>query len=173
MHSRAWAAALRERADLVIDTADLAVGDLRRIVAGNFALDEARGLALFVTSFSYRQGLPREADMVFDVRFLANPHYDPRLRPLTGLDSAVGEHIADDPGFAPFYEALAAMVPPLIPSFERQGRSYLTIAVGCTGGRHRSVFVAERIAEMIAAHGHRVEVRHRDLNQGSHGDDTP
>ncbi len=172
-HERNLIRRLRERADLVIDTSDLTVGDLRRIVAGNFALDEARGIALFVTSFSYRLGLPREADRVFDVRFLANPHYDPRLRPLTGLDPAVGEHIADDPGFAPFRDALAAMLPPLIPSFEREGRSYLTIAVGCTGGRHRSVFVAERIAELIAAHGHRVEVRHRDLDQGSRREDTP
>ena len=141
------------------------MGDLRRIVAGNFALDDRPALTIFVTSFSYRLGLPREADLVFDVRFLTNPHYDPLLRPLTGLDPAVGEHIANDPGFKPFSDALAAMLPPLLPRFEREGKSYLTIAVGCTGGRHRSVFVAERLAALIGEHGHRVRVRHRDLDR--------
>lgn len=164
-HERNLIQRLRERADLVLDTTELAVGDLRRIVAGNFALDDRPALTIFVTSFSYRLGLPREADLVFDVRFLANPHYDPRLRPLTGLDPAVGEHIANDPGFKPFSDALAAMLPPLLPRFEREGKSYLTIAVGCTGGRHRSVFVAERLAALIGEHGHRVRVRHRDLDR--------
>ena len=164
-HERNLIQRLRERADLVLDTTELAVGDLRRIVAGNFALDDRPALTIFVTSFSYRLGLPREADLVFDVRFLANPHYDPLLRPLTGLDPAVGEHIANDPGFKPFSDALAAMLPPLLPRFEREGKSYLTIAVGCTGGRHRSVFVAERLAALIGEHGHRVRVRHRDLDR--------
>ncbi len=164
-HERNLIQRLRERADLVLDTPELAVGDLRRIVAGNFALDDRPALTIFVTSFSYRLGLPREADLVFDVRFLANPHYDPRLRPLTGLDPAVGEHIANDPGFKPFSDALTAMLPPLLPLFEREGKSYLTIAVGCTGGRHRSVFVAERLAALIGEHGHRVRVRHRDLDR--------
>ncbi|MCH7888608.1 MAG: RNase adapter RapZ [Proteobacteria bacterium] len=164
-HERNLIQRLRERADLVLDTTELAVGDLRRIVAGNFALDDRPALTIFVTSFSYRLGLPREADLVFDVRFLTNPHYDPLLRPLTGLDPAVGEHIANDPGFKPFSDALAAMLPPLLPRFEREGKSYLTIAVGCTGGRHRSVFVAERLAALIGEHGHRVRVRHRDLDR--------
>ena len=164
-HERNLIQRLRERADLVLDTTELAEGDLRRIVAGNFALGDRPALTIFVTSFSYRLGLPREADLVFDVRFLANPHYDPLLRPLTGLDPAVGEHVANDPGFKPFSIALAAMLPPLLPRFEREGKSYLTIAVGCTGGRHRSVFVAERLAALIGEHGHRVRVRHRDLDR--------
>ena len=171
-HERNLIQRLRDRADVVIDTSDLAAGDLRRIVAGQFALDGAPGLAVFVNSFSYRLGLPREADLVFDVRFLANPHYDPLLRPLTGLDSAVGEYIAADPGFEPFVDALTAMLPPLMPRFEREGKSYLTIAIGCTGGRHRSVFVAERLAEILGAHGHRVQVRHRDLHRDSQGRGT-
>ena len=164
-HERNLIQRLRERADVVLDTTDLAEGDLRRIVAGNFALDDRPALTIFVTSFSYRLGLPREADLVFDVRFLANPHYDPLLRPLTGLDPAVGEHVENDPAFKPFSDALAAMLPPLLPRFEREGKSYLTIAVGCTGGRHRSVFVAERLAALIGEHGHRVRVRHRELDR--------
>ena len=166
-HERTLIERLRERADLVIDSTGLAVGDLKRIVAGNFALDERAEPTIFVTSFSYRLGLPREADLVFDVRFLANPHYDPRLRPLTGLDSAVGEHIANDPGFEPFFDSLTAMLLPLLPAFEREGKSYLTIALGCTGGRHRSVFVAQRLAALLAEHGRRVHVRHRDLDRGA------
>ncbi len=158
---------LRERADVVVDTTEMTAGDLRRIVAGNFALDSRPGLAIFVTSFSYRLGLPREADLVFDVRFLANPYYDPRLKALTGLDPAVGEHIENDPGFKPFADSLAAMLPPLLPRFEREGKSYLTIAIGCTGGRHRSVFVAERLAALLGEGGHRVHVRHRDLDRGT------
>ena len=168
-HERNLIDRLRERADVVVDTTGLAASDLRRIVAGHFALDNRAGLTIFVTTFSYRLGLPREADLVFDVRFLANPHYDPRLRPLTGLDQAVGEHIANDPSFKPFFDSLAAMLLPLLPCFEREGKSYLTIAVGCTGGRHRSVFVAKRLAALLAEHGRRVHVRHRDLSRSPGG----
>lgn len=166
-HERALIARLRARADTVIDTTDFSVADLRRLVKAGFALDDRPGVRVFVISFSYREGLPREADLVFDVRFLANPHYDSRLRPLTGLDAAVGAHIAADPAFGPFIESLERMVVPLLPHFEREGKSYLTIAVGCTGGRHRSVFVAERLARLLEEHGQRVAVRHRDLDRNA------
>jgi UPF0042 nucleotide-binding protein len=166
-HERALIAPLRQRADSVIDTTELAVGDLRRLVAAGFALDDRPALRIFVVSFSYRLGVPREADLVFDTRFLANPHYDERLRPLSGLDPAVAEHVAADPGFAPFFANLEGLLLPLLPRFEREGKSYLTIAVGCTGGRHRSVFVAERLAACLAEHGQRVDVRHRDLNRSA------
>jgi len=166
-HERALITRLREHAGTVIDTTGFSVVDLRRLVAAGFALDDRPGLRVFVTSFSYREGMPREADLVFDVRFLANPHYDPRLRPLSGLDTAVGEHIAADPAFAPFVGSLERMLVPLLPRFESEGKSYLTIAVGCTGGRHRSVFVAERLARLLEEHGQRVAVRHRDLDRGS------
>ncbi len=164
-HERDLIDRLRDRANLVIDTSALSVADLRRLVAGNFALDDHPGLAIFVTAFSYRLGLPREADLVFDVRFLANPHYTPRLRPLTGLDPAVGRFIEKDPGFKSFFENLTAMIVPLLPCFEREGKSYLTIALGCTGGQHRSVYVAERLAALLAEHGWNVKIRHRDLNR--------
>ena len=164
-HERTLIGRLRERADIVLDTSELTIGDLRQLVAGNFALDSHPALSLFVTSFSYRLGLPREADLVFDVRFLVNPHYEEPLRPLTGLDPAVGAYISDDPGFGPFFDSLKAMLLPLLPHFEREGKSYLTVAIGCTGGRHRSVFVAERLAALFGEQGRRVHLRHRDIER--------
>jgi len=154
---------LRERADLVIDTSALTVADLRRLLQGHFALDAAPGVSVFVTSFSYRNGLPRDADLVFDVRFLDNPHYDPTLRHLTGLDPTVGARIAADPDFQPFFDRLTGLLLPLLPRYDREGKSYLTIAIGCTGGQHRSVFIAERLAEWLRHQGQRVSLGHRDL----------
>ena len=154
---------LRDEADLVIDSTDLAIGDLKRLIQGQFALDRRPGLAIAVMSFSYRYGLPREADLVFDVRFLNNPHYRPALRPLTGSDPAVGAYIEADPGYAPFFTNLTKLLLPLLPGYEREGKSYLTLAVGCTGGRHRSVFIAERLAGWMAGQGRHVDLRHRDI----------
>jgi len=162
-HERGLIEGLRAHADLTFDTTELGVAELRRLVAGHFALDDRPTLTISVMSFSYAHGLPREADLVFDVRFLANPHYVDDLRPLTGRDAAVGAYIAQDPGYQPFFDSLAAMLVPLLPRFEGEGKSYLTIAVGCTGGRHRSVHVAERIAELLGAEGRKCHLRHRDL----------
>jgi UPF0042 nucleotide-binding protein len=131
-------------------------------VLGHLALDGASRLNLFVTSFSYRHGLPRNADLVFDVRFLANPHYVEALRPLTGRDGEVGRHIEADPGFEPFFDRLSGLLIDLLPAYEREGKHYLTLAFGCTGGKHRSVFVAERLAALLSDH-HRVQLEHRDL----------
>jgi RNase adapter protein RapZ len=155
-------APLRDQADLVVDTTDLTSADLRRLLRGHFALHPRPGLAFSVVSFSYRHGLPREADLVFDVRFLRNPHYDPALRPLTGRDPEVGRFIEADPAYGPFFTALTHLLLPLLPSFEREGKSYVTIAIGCTGGRHRSVFVAERLAAWLGTQGRTVNIRHRD-----------
>ena len=154
---------LRERADLVIDTSLLTPGDLKRVLHGNFRLAAEPGLGIFVTSFSFRQGLPRDADLVLDVRFLRNPHYVAALKPHTGKDRAVGEYIAADPDFAALFDPLCGWLKPLLPRYEREGKSYLTIAIGCTGGRHRSVYVAERLAEWLRAEGRHVSVAHRDL----------
>jgi UPF0042 nucleotide-binding protein len=122
-------------------------------------------LTVGIVSFAYRNGLPREADLVFDVRFLANPHYVPELQPMSGRDAAVGQFIERDTGFRPFLDGLAAMLGALLPRYEREGKSYLTVAVGCTGGRHRSVFVAERIARRLEEGGRRVSLTHRDLDR--------
>jgi UPF0042 nucleotide-binding protein len=157
---------LREAADLVIDTSALTAADLRRVLRGHFALEMAPGIGVFVTSFSYRQGLPREADLVFDVRFLENPHYVPSLRPLTGLDPAVGAYIEADPDFPSFFERLQQLIFPLLPRFEAEGKTYLTIAVGCTGGRHRSVVIAEHLARIYDERGdYLVDVVHRDIEK--------
>jgi UPF0042 nucleotide-binding protein len=153
---------VREAADLVFDTSDSTGAELKRLVLGHLAFDNASRLNLFVTSFSYRHGLPRNADLVFDVRFLANPHYVEALRALTGRDSAVGRFIESDPGFAPFFDRLSTLLIDLLPAYEREGKHYLTLAFGCTGGKHRSVFVAERLAALLSEH-HRVQLEHRDL----------
>ncbi len=170
-HERTLLAPLRERADPVIDTTEMTLGDLHRMLEESFGLAHRPGLAIFVTSFAYRHGLPREADLVFDARFLKNPHYDLSLRQLTGRDAAVGAFVTADSGFAGFFEGLTAMLLPLLPRFENEGKSYLTIAIGCTGGRHRSVYIAERLAALLDEGGHRVRLRHRDIERGAAGED--
>jgi len=154
--------ALRDRADLVIDTSNLTAAELKRLLTGHFALDTA-GLRLFVTSFAYRYGIPRDADLIFDVRFLDNPYYVTELRPLTGRDAAVAAYIERDPDFLPSFDRLWQLLQPLLPRYEKEGKTYLTIGIGCTGGRHRSVYVAERLAGQLRAFGSRVELSHRDL----------
>jgi UPF0042 nucleotide-binding protein len=158
---------LRDGADHVIDTSLLSLHDLRRQIAGHYRIDDAVGLTLFVTSFSYRHGVPREADLVFDARFLLNPHWDLRLRPLTGRDGEVAAYIRRDPGYADFLAHLVQLLLPLLPRYREEGKSYLTIAIGCTGGRHRSVLVAEELATTLAAHGYVVGIGHRDLDRGA------
>ncbi len=166
-HERRLLAPLRERADLVIDTSEFSLGDLKRVLDGHFALRTSQGLTVFVTSFAYRQGLPPEADIVLDARFLANPHYVDALRPLTGRDDEVGAYIVGDPDFAEFFRSVTEMLSVLLPRFSAEGKSYLTIAVGCTGGRHRSVFVAERLTGWLAERGERVAASHRELQDSA------
>jgi RNase adapter protein RapZ len=158
---------LRGRADLVIDSSALTPADLKRILHGNFALDAEPGIAVFVTSFAYRHGLPRDADLVFDVRFLRNPHYIDALRPKTGRDQDVGAYIEADPDFARLFEALCRWVEEAMPRYEREGKTYLTVAIGCTGGRHRSVFCAECLAAWLGGKGRRVDLAHRDIDRGA------
>ena len=143
--------AVRERADLMIDTSQSTPWHLKRQLTARFGSDTSAGLSICITSFSYRLGLPREADLVFDVRFLRNPHYQLTLRPLTGLDSHVANYIQEDESFTAFMNNLTGMLALLLPRFEAEGKSYLTVAVGCTGGRHRSVFIAERLNNWLEA----------------------
>lgn len=159
---RALLVALRAAADLVIDTSELAIADLKHLLTGHFALDR-QAAAIAVISFSYRRGLPREADLVFDVRFLRNPYYEPGLKDLSGRDPEVAAFIDRDPAFPGFLAALTGLLAPLLPRYEREGKSYLTLAIGCTGGRHRSVYVAERLAAWLRRQGRLVGLRHRDL----------
>jgi len=153
---------LRPIASLVIDTSQLSQHELKRRISEEFAV-EASGLFVSVMSFSFKRGLPREADLVFDVRFLDNPHWVDDLRPLTGNDEAVRAHIRADADFQPFLDNLQRLLTPLLPRYVREGKSYLTIAAGCTGGRHRSVFTAAALADWLAGAGYRVGLTHRDL----------
>ena len=162
----------RDAADLLIDTSRMTLVDLRRVLWGHFARDDEQRMTLSLISFAFRRGLPREADMVLDVRFLRNPHYVGHLRPLTGRDTPVQRHIAEDPAFAGFMERLGELIEPLIPRFRAEGKSYLTITIGCTGGQHRSVFVTERLAEMLRAAGWQTMTFHRELAGGNGPDNV-
>jgi UPF0042 nucleotide-binding protein len=156
---------IRAVSDLVLDTSNRSMAELKRLMTERFALDRQPGLAVTVMSFSYRIGIPREADLVFDVRFLANPHYVDALEPLNGETPEVAAFIERDPALAGFMNALDALIGPLLPSYEREGKSYLTIAVGCTGGKHRSVYVARKLADALRASGRPIAVIHRDLSR--------
>ncbi len=172
IEERALTAALRDRADLVLDTSELPVAAMRRVVERQFGAGAAgeAGLVVTLVSFAYPLGLPRDADLVFDVRFLRNPHYDPILQPRTGLDPDVGAYIAVDPDFPSFYGKVTGLLELLLPRFLQEGKKYATIAVGCTGGRHRSVYIVEKLADRLtsrlagrAERGWRVLVAHREL----------
>ena len=154
---------LREAADVVLDTSALTLATFRQALVGALAIAGGRRMTVTVLSFAFRGGLPREADLVFDVRFLDNPHYRDELRPLDGRDPAVAAHVEGDPDFAPFLERVQGLLEPLLPRYEREGKSYLTIAIGCTGGKHRSVVTAERLAGWLKSLGTPVTLRHRDL----------
>jgi UPF0042 nucleotide-binding protein len=157
-------APLQEVADAVIDTSDLPLPDLRRQVEQRFRdSGGAGGMAVAVQSFAFPKGLPREADLVFDLRFLRNPHYDPALRPLTGRDGKVAAFIQEDSAFVPFWQRMTALLDPLLPRYAAEGKKYLTVALGCTGGKHRSVLLAEMLAAHLARNGWRVDLTHREL----------
>ena len=166
-------APLREAADLLVDTTDVPLPDLRRRMEARFRPSDAPGLAITVQSFAFPKGLPRDADLVFDLRFLRNPHYVPALKPLTGRDAGVAAYVAEDAAFPGFWAGLTGLLDPLLPRYAAEGKKYLTIALGCTGGRHRSVFVAEKLAAHLgsaaAMHGWRVELNHREWTDGSLG----
>lgn len=164
---RALLVPLRAGADVVIDTSHLSPGELRQLTAGHFAVGQKERLVISVISFSYRKGLPREADLVFDVRFLANPHYDVRLRPMTGIDKPVQNYIDADPKFRKLLQDLEQFLVPLLPAYELEGKSYLTIAFGCTGGRHRSIATAELFAQRLRAAGWPAQIRHRDTPEAN------
>jgi len=164
-HERTLMAPLRERATIVLDTSDMALSDMRRSLQGHFGVAGQNRLSIFVSSFGYRNGLPRDADLVFDVRFLKNPHYELTLRPLTGQDRVVGEYIETDAGFRPFFDRLKNLLELLLERYTAEGKSYLTIAIGCTGGHHRSVYTAETLGKWLTERNDSVQIRHRDLDK--------
>ena len=154
---------LRDRADILIDTTGLSPHDLRRDLSRWFAEVAETELTVLVQSFSYKRGLPRSADMVMDLRFLRNPHWSRELRALDGRDERVGAYIREDDRFAPFFEKLQDITLSLLPAYKAEGKSYFSIALGCTGGQHRSVFATEALAKGLAEAGWQVSIRHREL----------
>ena len=149
-------------ADRVVDTSDLNVHQLRRLIINEMGL-AAGGLTLLFESFAYRRGVPTDADFVFDARCLPNPHWDSRLRPLSGKDAPVREWLEAKPDVAAFRDDLAKFLDTWLPRFEAEGRSYVTICIGCTGGRHRSVYLAEQLADHYRATHRQVLSYHREL----------
>ncbi len=156
-------APIRERADLVIDTTATNVHQLRELVRERLDRRADARLSLLFVSFGFKHGVPKDADYVFDVRCLPNPHWEPRLRPLTGRDADVQRYLEAQPSVERMYTQIRDFVEEWLPSFEREGRSYLTVAVGCTGGQHRSVYLTERLAEHFRQRSDNVIVRHREL----------
>jgi UPF0042 nucleotide-binding protein len=174
---------LREHADLVLDTSGLPIANLRRVIERHFGTDaDHTQLVVSLVSFAYPKGLPREADLVFDARFLRNPHYDPILRAKTGLSPEVGAYVEADPDFAKFFTCIATLVQLVVPRFVQEGKKYATITIGCTGGRHRSVHLIEKLANHLtscaardptdraAIRGWRVFVTHRELAREGEAD---
>ncbi|MFU8777327.1 MAG: RNase adapter RapZ [Roseovarius sp.] len=158
---------VRARADLLIDTSDMTPQDLRAELGRWYGPGDAESLAVSVQSFSYKRGLPRGLDMAFDCRFLRNPHWQPDLRALDGRAPAVAAHIAGDPLFAEFRRRVTEMVELLLPAYETEGKAYLSIGFGCTGGQHRSVAMAETLGATLAKDGWQVSIRHRELERRS------
>ncbi len=156
---------IRAHANILIDTSDLTPHDLRAELERWFDVSSEGRLAVSVQSFSYKRGIPRGVDMVFDCRFLRNPYWEPSLRRLDGRDPAVAAHIAEDPRFDEFFARVRDLVLMLLPAFAGEGKSHIAIAFGCTGGQHRSVAVAEKLANALAGCEWQVSKRHRELER--------
>ena len=157
---------LKGEADLIVDTTSLNVHELRDRLRELFAEHSVDGaLQVNVVSFGYKHGLPMDVDLVFDCRFLPNPHWVDELRPLTGLDASVRDYVLSRPGTTAFLAQLDSLLELTLPGYEGEGKAYLSIGVGCTGGRHRSVVVAEQLGERLRAHGYHVAVHHRDVER--------
>ncbi len=158
-------APIRARAEVLIDTSDMSPHDLRAEIARWFDTGTSARLAVSVHSFSYKRGIPRGVDVVFDCRFLRNPYWDETLRPLNGQDPAVAAHVASDPRFDPFFAKVWDLVTLMLPAQLQEGRTHVAIAFGCTGGQHRSVAMTEKLAATLAEAGWQVSKRHRELER--------
>ena len=157
---------LRATADVIVDTSNLNVHELRDRLTTQFSEDEAtRPMRVSIRSFGFKHGAPRDVDLLFDVRFLPNPHWLPELRPLPGTDERVSDYVLSADGAKEFVDRVDEMLAFLIPRYQTEGKSYLSIGIGCTGGHHRSVAIAEELQKRVSGHGVRVAVRHRDLDR--------
>ncbi|MEL7116709.1 MAG: RNase adapter RapZ [Pseudomonadota bacterium] len=156
---------LRHHATVVIDTSELSPHDLRDRLTGWFDPKRAAQMSILVQSFSYKRGIPPGVDLVFDCRFLKNPHWEPSLRGKDGRDDAVRDYVESDAQCAPFFNKLTELIELLLPGFREEGKSYLTIGLGCTGGQHRSVAIAEKLGSRLANQGWQASTRHRELER--------
>jgi len=157
---------MRQLADVTIDTSRMNVHELRELIQGRFAgLSARQGILVSVVSFGFRSGVPADANLVFDARFLPNPNYVPRLKSKTGLDEAVPRYMDSFPQTREFMKQLMRLLVYLLPHYVREGKSYLTIAIGCTAGRHRSVAIAEKVTKALNDEGYKTRVSHRDIGQ--------
>ncbi|MET0565436.1 MAG: RNase adapter RapZ [Acidimicrobiia bacterium] len=157
---------LREEADVIVDTSSLNIHELRDRLTAQFSEEEmARPMRVSIRSFGFKNGTPRDIDLLFDVRFLPNPHWIPELRPLRGTDERVAEYVMSEEAAKEFVDRADDMLAFLIPHFEAEGKSYLSVGIGCTGGHHRSVAIAEELGRRLAQHGITASVRHRDIER--------
>jgi RNase adapter protein RapZ len=163
---RSLLAELREMADVIIDTSNLNIHELRERLEVQFSEDEMnRPMRVSIRSFGFKHGIPRDTDLVFDVRFLPNPHWVPELRDMRGTHQPVSDYVLASDGAKEFVDRVDEMLEFLLPMFQSEGKSYLSIGIGCTGGHHRSVAIAEELRNRLAAHGINASVRHRDIER--------
>lgn len=160
-------APIREIADILIDTSQLNVHQLRKEVEHWFAPEGGRHLAVSIESFSYKRGLPHGLDMVFDCRFLANPYWRADLRAEDGRNPDVARYVQADENYAPFFDRVVDLLQTLLPAYRAEGKAHLSVAFGCTGGQHRSVATAEAVAKALAQEGQQVAIRHREMERRS------
>ncbi len=153
----------REVADFIIDTSDLNPHELRDRISTRLADSESVGMNVSVVSFGFKHGLPRDVDLVFDCRFMPNPHWEEDLRPLTGQNSTIQEYVFSRQTSKEFFDKVSDMLTMLLPAYTAEGKSYLTISFGCTGGKHRSVAMAEKVADFLTSEGWKARVKHRDI----------
>ena len=163
MRERELLIPLRQAAEYLVDTTSLSRAELQHEMRTRFGQEHGPETVLSVISFGFARGLPRNADLVFDMRFLRNPHWDRVLKPMTGLEEPVGAYIAEDEAYEPALGQIEALLLTLLPRYASEGKAYVTVAFGCTGGRHRSVHVAERVARRLREAGFSPTVAHRDL----------
>lgn len=161
---------IRARADILIETSEMTPHELRAEIEHWFAPDTSQRLAVSIHSFSYKRGVPRGVDMIFDCRFLRNPYWEPALRAMNGQDREVAEYVAQDTRFAGFFDKVADLSQMLLPAYIEEGKAHLSIGFGCTGGQHRSVTVAEKLAATLRQNGWSASLRHRELKRKARGE---
>ncbi len=155
----------REEADLVLDTTTKSIHDLSETLRSRILGRESKELVMVFESFGFKHGLPTDADYVFDVRFLPNPHWEPSLRPMTGLDKPVADYLAKHAEVIQLKEQIQQFLTTWLPALEKNNRSYLTVAIGCTGGQHRSVYITQQLGEYFKQRGKQVQIRHKTLER--------